>query len=158
MVAWPDYSTLKLIHILSATLLFGTGLGTFFFMVMAVRAGNVDALRVTSRTVVIADFVFTTPAVIVQFLTGIALMRTLGIPMASAWFGIVLALFVFVGCLWLPVVAIQIRLRNLLAELPPGAPLPEEFRCRVRLWERMGYPAGIAMMALFVMMVFKPFL
>lgn len=158
MVAWPDYSILKLIHILSATLLFGTGLGTFFFMVMAVRAGNVEALRVTSRTVVIADFVFTTPAVIVQFLTGLGLMHALGIPLVSAWFGMVLSLFVFVGCLWLPVVAIQIRLRNLLADLPPGADLPEEFRRRVRVWERMGYPAGVAMLGLFVMMVFKPFL
>ena len=153
-----DYSLLKTLHIISSTLLFGTGLGTFFFMVMATRTGNVEALRVTTRTVVIADFVFTTPAVIVQLLTGLLLMQRIGISWQSVWFGVVISLFCFVGALWLPVVWIQLKLRKLMADLPPGEPLPEAFVIWVRRWERMGYPAGIAMIGLFVMMVYKPFL
>ena len=103
------YSAVKLLHILSATLLFGTGLGSAFFMFRAWRAGNVEILHATARSVVIADWLFTTPAVIIQLLTGVWLVGQLGIRWQSAWFLSVIGLYVFVGLCWLPVVRIQIR-------------------------------------------------
>lgn len=155
-LAGLDYSLLKTIHIISSTLLFGTGLGTFFFMIRATRSGNVEAVRVTAATVVLADWIFTTPAVPVQFITGLLLMHQLGIAFDSAWFLLVLSLFCFVGALWLPVVWIQLQLRNMLLTLPEGEPLPERFVRLVRLWECMGYPAFSTMVGIFAIMVYKP--
>ncbi|KHL67751.1 hypothetical protein SF06_34780 [Pseudomonas flexibilis] len=155
---WLDYSLLKTVHIISATLLYGTGLGTYFFMIRASRSDNVQALRVTTATVVLADWLFTTPAVIVQFVTGLLLMERLGISYSSPWFLTVMALFVFVGALWLPVVWIQIVLRNLLRELPAGAPLPARFRRLVRIWEGLGYPAFASGVGVFALMVYKPWI
>lgn len=153
-----DYPLLKTVHIVSSTLLFGTGLGTFFFMIRATRSGNVEAVRVTANTVVIADWIFTAPAVVIQFVTGLLLMGKLGYGFTSGWFLAVFLLFCFVGSLWLPVVWIQIQLRDMLRRLPPGDPLPARFTRLVRLWERMGYPAFSAVVVIFVIMVYKPWL
>ena len=153
-----DYSLIKTIHIISSTLLFGTGLGIYFFMLMACRTGNLEALRATTQTVVTADFIFTTPAVIIQMATGFWLMHLLNVPFASYWFVLVASLFCFVGAFWLPVVWMQIRMRRLIASLPEGAQIPPEFHRLAIKWQRMGYPAGIAMVLLFVLMVYKPFM
>lgn len=158
LLPWLDYSLLKTIHIISATLLFGTGFGTYFFMIRATRSGNVEALRVTAATVVLADWLFTTPAVIVQLATGLLLMDRLGIPFSSTWFLVVMALTLLVGGLWLPVVGIQLVLSKMLRELPPGAPLPERFTRLVRIWEGLGYPAFLSGPAIFALMVYKPWL
>lgn len=154
----PDYHLLKTIHIISATLLYGTGLGTYFFMIRALRAGNTEALKVTASTVVLADWLFTTPAVVVQFITGLMLMQYLGISIGSAWFIVVMLLFAFVGALWLPVVWIQLRLRRQLSELPAGAALPADFTRLARLWEGLGYPAFGSGIGIFVLMVYKPWI
>lgn len=158
LLPWLDYPLLKTIHIISSVLLFGTGFGTYFFMIRATRSGNVEALRVTAATVVLADWCFTTPAVIVQPLTGLLLMERLGIAFTSTWFVVVMLLVAFVGALWLPVVWIQLRLRNLLRELPADAPLPAEFSRLARIWERLGYPAFLAGPVMFALMVYKPWL
>jgi uncharacterized membrane protein len=152
------FALLKMVHIFSAMLLFGTGLGTFFFMVMALRRPERRALQQTLRTVVLADFVFTSPAVVVQMVTGHLLMQALQVSPMSLWFWLVAGLFVLVGLLWLPVVWIQCHLRDLVLGLPDGAALPEEFWRWARRWERMGYPAGVAMMVLLWLMVAKPWL
>jgi uncharacterized membrane protein len=147
-----SYLTLKLIHILSATLLLGTGMGIAFFMFMAVRTGNLEHIRRTARHVVLADWLFTTPAVITQLATGIALMKILGYSFSSAWFYWVIGLFILVGACWIPVVFIQIKLRNLAqAEL-----LPEQFRKLFTIWIYLGIPAFISVLAIFYLMVFKP--
>lgn len=158
LLPWLDYSLLKTLHVISATLLFGTGLGTYFFMIRAARSGNVEALRVTAATVVLADWCFTTPAALLQPLTGLLLMERLGWSFTSPWFLVVGALFVFVGALWLPVVWIQLRLHRMLRDLPPGAPLPAGFRPLVRLWEGLGYPAFLSGPVIFALMVYKPWL
>lgn len=153
-----DYSLLKTVHIISSTLLFGTGLGTFFFMVRATRSGNAEAVRVTAATVVLADWLFTTPAVVVQFITGLLLMHQLGVALTSVWFMVVLGLFCFVGALWLPVVWIQLQLRDMLRDVRPGDPLPARFVRLVRVWELMGYPAFGTVIGIFVIMVYKPWI
>lgn len=155
MLAYP---ILKTLHIVSATLLFGTGLGTYFFMVQALRSGNTEALRTTAATVVRADWIFTTPAVLVQFGSGLLLMRQLHIPLTSVWFLTVLGLFVLIGLLWLPVVAIQIRLRHQLLALPPGGTPTPEFWRLARIWETLGYPAFAGVLVVIGLMVFRPWM
>lgn len=158
LLPWLDYNLLKTLHIVSSVLLFGTGFGTYFFLIRARRSGNVEALRVTTATVVLADWCFTTPAVIVQPLTGLLLMDRLGIGLTSPWFLVVMALVIMVGALWLPVVWLQLRLRDLLRDLPPGAALPARASRLLVLWERLGYPAFLAGPVIFALMVYKPWL
>lgn len=152
-----SYFALKLAHVLSSTLLFGTGLGTAFFMWMAHRSGRVEAIAVTSRHVVLADWLFTTPAVILQPLTGWLLMQRLGMDFGQSWLAATLVLYVLIGACWLPVVVIQLRIRDLAAAaLASGSPLPARYRRLMALWFSLGWPAFLGVLLIFWLMFFKP--
>lgn len=155
-VALSSYLVLKFLHILASTLLFGTGLGIAFFMFMAVRSRDVRVMFVTAKHVVLADWLFTTPAVVVQFVTGVLLMQQLGFSFSSVWFLVVFSLFIFVGVCWVPVVFIQVRMKNLLAECVEVGSLSEGFLRLMRWWVGLGIPAFVCVIALFYLMVFKP--
>jgi uncharacterized membrane protein len=148
------YLGIKLLHILSATLLFGTGLGTAFFMLQAYRSDDTQILRKTAETVVVADWLFTTPAVVLQIATGLWLTHRLGIPYDSLWFIAVIGLFILVGICWLPVVWIQIRVRN---RLRSGSTI-DDCRPMMRSWIALGIPAFGSVVVIFGLMVYKPWL
>ena len=104
----------KFVHLIGASVLFGTGLGIAFFMFMANRTGHAGVIAVTARFVVIADFVFTATSVVVQPLSGFALAWAIGLsPFEEPWIVYSLVLYVLIGLCWLPVIFIQIRMRNL---------------------------------------------
>lgn len=151
-----SYLALKLIHILSATVIAGTGVGIAFFLLMASRSGDPRALLTTSRHVILADWLFTAPAVLIQLITGFFLMAELGYAYASPWFLVVIALFLVVGLFWLPVVKIQYRLHRLAREGVERGVLPGEFRRLMRTWTLLGIPAFSSVLVLFWLMVFKP--
>lgn len=151
------YFILKLAHIVSATLLFGTGLGTAFFMWMAHRSRNVAAIAVTAGHVVLADFLFTTPAAIAQPLTGFLLQQRVGYPLGMRWLAAALVLYAIAGACWIPVVFIQLRVRDLARDaLARGTSLPPDYDRLMRLWFALGWPAFFAVLAVFALMVFKP--
>lgn len=146
-----EYLWIKLIHIISATLILGTGLGTAFFMLRAHLSQNTEAMKVTTQSVVLADWIFTAPAVVVQLLTGLWLTSQLGIPYGSVWFVSVLTLFIFVGVCWLPVVYIQIRIRDIIRN---GGTL-HDYRSLMRIWTGLGVLAFASVLILFYLMVSK---
>lgn len=151
------YFWLRLAHIVGATVLFGTGLGVAFFMLMAHLTRDAAHIARTARTVVIADTIFTATAAVVQPLTGLGLVWWVGYSPFDSWIVVSLALYVFVGLCWLPVVWIQIRLRDLAAaSLRDGAPLPPAYDRLFRLWFALGWPAFAAMVAIFMLMIWKP--
>ena len=151
------YLWVKWIHILSSTLLMGTGLGIAFFMWMAHRRGDVRVIAATTRTVVIADACFTAPAVVAQLVTGIWLTRILGMPLDHFWVKLALMLFVLVGLCWLPVLWLQIRARDLATQaLGQNQPLPAAYHRIMRWWFWLGWPAFISVIAIFWLMVMKP--
>ena len=152
-----SYLLLKLIHLLCAVVVAGTGTGIAFFMFMANRSGNAQAIAVTARHVVLADWLFTAPAVVVQFVTGVLLMIKLGYSFSSLWFLTVVSLFVFVGACWLPVVVIQYRLRRLATESAGVGVIDPAFRSLMRTWTVLGVPAFTTILVIFWLMVFKPF-
>lgn len=152
------YLALKIVHIVSATLLFGTGLGIAYFMWSAHRSRSLEALRVTTRHVVRADWLFTAPAVMLQLVTGVWLMTRLGWGFDSGWFHAVIALFLLAGACWVPVVFIQYGLRTLAARATRWEDLPERYHQLFRWWVGLGIPAFLAVVVLFGLMVFKPWL
>jgi len=145
------YLWIKLLHILSATVLFGTGMGTAFFMLKAYLSHNDQAMKITTGTVVMADWIFTTPAVVIQLATGLWLTSRMNIAFDSSWFVAVISLYAIVGLCWMPVVWIQIRIRNLIAD---GA-AREDYKNLMRAWVALGVPAFSAVLIIFYLMVSK---
>ena len=149
---------LKIAHVISATILFGTGLGIAFFKWIVDRSGNVVAIRVVSERVVLADWLFTTPAIVVQAVTGVALAHLAGFPLSSGWLACAIALYLLAGACWLPVVWLQMRMRDLARRAErDGTPLPEYYRRLARWWFRLGVPAFLSLVVVFWLMVAKPF-
>jgi uncharacterized membrane protein len=158
------YLVVKTLHILSSVLLVGTGFGTAFYLFFANRVpalsgrgASLEAQAVVSRLVVRADLWFTTPAVLFQPLSGFALMKLAGWPLATPWIAASIALYLFAGACWLPVVALQLRMsRMAAAALAAGRALDAAYWRDARRWERLGYPAFVAMVAIYALMVSKP--
>jgi uncharacterized membrane protein len=151
------YLVLKWLHILSSTVLFGTGIGTAFQMVFAMRTGRVETIHSVTSGVVWADWLFTTPAGLLQPATGVALALVAGFPLTEPWLVLTYAAYVFAFACWAPVVRLQIRVRDLAGDaLREGAPLPEEARRLYRIWFALGWPAFGALVGVFWLMVSKP--
>ncbi|MDA7947006.1 MAG: DUF2269 domain-containing protein [Hyphomicrobiaceae bacterium] len=148
---------LKWVHVVSATILFGTGIGTAFYMLMANRRGNVLEIYSAARTAVLADYIFTAPAVVVQLATGLLLVQNLGYSLSDPWILLSLALYFFAGACWLPVVVLQIKMRDIAkTALEAGEPLPGHFQTLDRWWIALGALAFPAILAVLYLMVVKP--
>jgi uncharacterized membrane protein len=151
------YTLLKVTHVIGAAVLLGTGAGIAFFMLMAHRARDPALIAHTAGIVVIADTVFTASAVILQPVTGAALAHIVGYPLWSGWIAWSLALYVLTGLCWLPVVWIQLRLRDLAREaVATGAPLQARYFRLFRVWFALGFPAFAAVIGIVWLMVAKP--
>jgi len=151
------YLALKWLHVLSAAVLFGTGLGIAFFMWLAYQSRDVAAVAVTARIVVIADFLFTLPAVVVQPVTGFWLVYETGYELTELWLLLAIALYLLIGACWIPVVFMQIRARDLaLAARHNHAPLPPAFHRIMKRWFWLGWPAFLSVLAIFGLMFYKP--
>jgi len=145
------YLWIKLLHILSSTVLFGTGIGIAFFMLKAYLSKNDEVMAVTTRHVVVADWLFTAPAVVIQLVTGLWLTSKLNISFSSSWFIAVIGVYILVGACWIPVVWIQMRIRDLIAA---GAKR-DEYKKLMRIWAALGVPAFAGVLTLFFLMVSK---
>jgi uncharacterized membrane protein len=148
---------LRWLHVLGATVLLGTGAGIAFFMVMARRTGRPDLIAHVAQTVVVADLLFTATAVVAQPITGALLAHALGWSLSEGWIVWALSLYVLTGLFWLPVVAIQLRLRDLArGAADGGGELPEAFHRLYRVWFALGVPAFAAVLAIVWLMVARP--
>ena len=150
------YLLLKYAHILSAILLFGTGLGSAFYKWMADRNGNVQNIAITNKHVVFADWIFTTPTVILQPLTGIWMAYLIGWPLTTGWIFISLILYAIAGACWLPVVVLQIKMQKISEQAVINqTELPQLYWKYARTWFWLGVPAFIAMILVVLLMVIK---
>lgn len=150
------FLTLKAIHILSAFLLFGTGLGSAFYKLSADRGGVLENIVITNKNVVFADWIFTTPTVIIQPVTGIIMANMMNLPLTTPWIMLTLILYTIAGVCWLPVVVLQIRMRGLSKQaLENKTALTEQYHRYARLWFWLGIPAFLAISLVIVLMVFK---
>jgi uncharacterized membrane protein len=152
------YLALKFLHVIGAAVLFGTGIGIAFFLFRAARKEEPVAIAATLRTVVVADYLFTATAAVLQPVTGLMLVHLGGYALDQTWILASLALYVLVGLCWLPVVAIQIKMRD-LAERAVAAKeetLPPRYHRLARLWFWLGWPAFLSMLGIFWLMLAKP--
>ena len=148
---------LRWTHAIGATVLIGTGAGIAFFMLMAHRTQDPRLIAHTAGVVVLADTLFTATAVIAQPITGIWLAYELGWSLAEPWLLLSLALYVVTGAFWLPVVWIQIRLRDLArTATAQGTALPARYYRLFRVWFACGIPAFLAVMTILWLMLMRP--
>ena len=154
-MAWID--VLRWLHAIGATVLLGTGVGIAFFMLMANRTRDAALVAHTASIVVVADLVFTASAALLQPITGVLLARLLGWDLTKGWLAWSLALYVFTGFCWLPVVWMQIRIRDLAREAArSGMALPEAYHRLYGRWFWLGVPGFSAVLAILWLMTAKP--
>jgi uncharacterized membrane protein len=152
-----EYLVVKWLHILSSTLLFGTGLGSAFYMFFTSLTRDARVVATVVRYVVIADYAFTTPTIIIQPLTGLYLIHLAGFPLSSTWIAVSIALYFLAGAAWLPVVWMQIKMRDMAkAAAANGAELPPRYWTFLKWWVALGIVAFGALVVVFYLMVAKP--
>jgi len=151
------YLAVKWLHILSSTVLFGTGLGTAYYMYFASRTRDPHIAASVIRRAVIADWTFTTPTIVLQPLTGLWLMQLAGFPLSTPWVAWSIVLYLIAGAAWLPVVWIQLQIRDLaFAASQLKVQLPERFWRLLRAWVSLGIVAFLSLVVVFYLMVVKP--
>lgn len=143
---------LRYLHVIGASVLLGTGAGIAFFMLMAHRTQDAAVIAHTASVVVLADTIFTATAVFAQPVTGVLLARAVGWDLTEGWIVLSLALYVLTGLFWLPVVWIQIRLRDLAR----AGDLGPRYQRLFRIWFACGFPAFGAVAAIFWLMLARP--
>jgi uncharacterized membrane protein len=152
-----EYLIVKWLHILSSTFLFGTGIGSAFYMLFTSISRDVRAIAVVSRHVVVADWIFTATTGVIQPLTGIYMIYLAGFPWTSGWIMWSVGLYLLAGACWLPVVWIQYRMRDMAqVAARDNAELPEQYWRYLRIWVALGIPAFFALVIVFWLMVAKP--
>lgn len=152
-----SYLLVKWIHVLSSTVLFGTGVGSAFYLLFASLRAEPRTVAAVAGLVVWADVVFTATTAILQPLTGLWLAHQAGWPLTRGWLAWSLALYAVAIACWLPVVGLQVRMRNAArAAARAGQPLPPGYWRDLKLWTALGVPAFFAFLALFYLMVVKP--
>lgn len=151
------YFVLKFVHVIGAAVLLGTGAGIAFFMLMAHLDGRPAVVAGVARIVVKADFLFTASAVVVQPITGILLILNVGYSPHETWIVTSIALYLVTGAFWLPVVWMQMRIRDLaVAAVRTGTPLPPAYHRLFGWWFAFGFPAFASVLAIFWLMIVKP--
>jgi uncharacterized membrane protein len=151
------YFMLKFLHVIGASVLLGTGAGIAFFMLLAHRTGDVRTVAAVARMVVVADFVFTATAVVLQPVTGVALAWHVGYSLWDGWIALSILLYLATGAFWLPVVWMQMEMRRLAEQsTAAGKPLPPRYHRLFRLWFLFGFPAFAAVLAIFWLMIARP--
>ena len=151
------YLVLKYLHVIGGCVLLGTGAGIAFFMLLGHLSGTPQIVAAIARIVVIADLLFTATAIAIQPVTGAALAWLLGWSLREGWLACSIVLYVITGAFWLPVVWMQMRMRDLAsAAAASGEPLPEAYQRLFRWWFAFGFPAFAAVLAIFWLMIAKP--
>jgi uncharacterized membrane protein len=151
------YFFLKFLHVIGTAVLLGTGAGIAFFLLLAHRTKKAATVAAVARIVVIADFLFTATAVAVQPVTGILLALEIGFSLRESWIELSILLYLAIGVFWVPVVFMQIRMRDLAAAAArKGRPLPAEYYRLFRRWFAFGFPAFGAVLAIIWLMIAKP--
>ena len=151
-----EYLLLKWLHVLSSTVLFGTGIGSAFYLLLATLRRDARVVAAVAGFVVIADWLFTATTVVLQPLTGAWMVHVAGFSWHTPWLAWSVALYVLAVACWLPVVWLQMRLRNLAREAAATqSPLPAGYWRAFRAWVALGVPAFVAFVAVFYLMVVK---
>lgn len=151
-----EYLVLKWIHVISSTVLFGTGVGLAFFYFAAHKMKDLSAIKFATRMVVLGDLIFTTPSGFIQIISGTLLIYQAGWTLDATWLWVAIVLFSFAGVCWLPVVWIQIKMHNMARDAVELSQLPTIYWRYFKQWVLLGSLAFPALLAVFWLMIARP--
>lgn len=152
-----DLIVAKYLHILSSTFLFGTGVGTAFYLLVVSWTRDAHAVAVMARYVVIADWIFTATTIVFQPLSGVYLARGMGLSLTAPWLYWSFVLYAIAALCWLPVIVLQMKLRDIaVAADERNEALPVRYFGLLGAWVALGVPALLAFLVIFWLMVAKP--
>ena len=141
-------------HVIGAAVLLGTGAGIAFILLVAHLRGEPREVAGVARTVVLADFLFTATAIVLQPITGVWLS---GYSIGDGWIAASIVLYIMTGAFWLPVVWMQMRMRDLAARaVETNSSLPDEYMRLFSWWFAFGFPAFAAVLIIFWPMIARP--
>lgn len=149
-----SYHLLKIIHILSATIMIGTGLGSAFYLYVTYKTARFTTVKEVLKIVIIADLIFTTPSVIIQLVTGLLLSDMLNL-MQTDWFWVVIWVSLGVLIAWLGAVYIQYKLKRTITN---ENSLPKLFKTLMKIWFYLGVLSFLMALFLYYLMIYKPFM
>ena len=151
------YSFVKTLHIISSAVLFGTGIGIAFFMLLSYFTDSLPEKLYAADNTVLADTLFTLPAVIIQPVTGFWLVRQGGYGVMDLWLVATYVIYIIAGVCWIPVVWIQIQLKEMAKQAyDSGETLPPRYHRLFKIWFLLGWPAFTGLVIVFFLMVMKP--
>ncbi len=151
------YLIIKTLHIFGATILFGTGIGIAFFMFRSYFTNDMNEKFYAVRNTVLADYLFTFPAALIQPISGAWLVWKSGFDGTSLWLTTTYVIYFVIGLCWLPVVWIQIQLKKMLQQsIQNKGELPDRYHKLFRIWFLLGWPAFIGLVVILFLMVVKP--
>lgn len=148
-----DYFFLKIIHIISATLMIGTGLGSAFYLYFTYKNSSPETIKDVLKLVIKADTIFTTPSVLVQLITGILLSNQMNLTF-TYWFWVVCSVSLVILVLWVRAALIQLKLRKILER---DEYISDEFHQKMKIWFYLGIPSFLGSIYIYYLMVYKPF-
>jgi len=92
-----------------------------------------------------------------QPVTGLLMVTAAGYPLTNTWLLTSLGLYFVAGLCWIPVVWLQIRMRDIAVRAhEEGVPLSDDYHRHARTWFWLGVPAFLSIVIVFHLMVFKP--
>ncbi len=140
------YFLVKYLHVLGAIVILGTGTGIAFFMLMAHRSRDAAFIARTAGTVVIADMLFTLTAVLLQPVSGGVLMWLSSTAWSERWLMTSLGLYAVAGLFWVPVIFMQIEMRDLARA--GGRAITKSCRRDISHFSTAGFCSGFPVLAL----------
>lgn len=151
------YLWLKFIHVISSTILFGTGIGTACTMFYGHNTKNTQVIAATTRYVVLADWIFTASSGFIQPVTGFWMVYLAGYSWTSLWvLGSIIGYLIAAFC-WFPVVYLQLKMRELADQANRSkTSLPRTYYQYFTYWFCLGWPAFISLVVVFYLMTNKP--
>ncbi len=150
------YPALKLIHVLSATILFGGGIFAALLGTIVFGSGKVKTIAEVGPHIVKLETYLTVLSGLTQIITGLWLASIAGFPVLSGWLGWVLLLFCIAAVCWILGVWLQHRMVELSkTAIETNSELPAEYNERFKIWTFLGLPSTTAMLGIFYLMVFK---
>ncbi|WP_246666929.1 DUF2269 family protein [Bradyrhizobium guangdongense] len=164
-MAWRDsfkwlamiYPALKLIHLVSATILFGGGIFAALLGTIVFGSRKAKLIAEVGPHIVKVESYLTVLSALAQIVTGLWLASLAGFPVLAGWLGWAFLLFCVAGLCWILGVWLQHRMVDLSRKaVETHSELPDAYQKHFRNWTLLGLPSTTAMIGIFYFMVFKP--
>ncbi|MCR2805866.1 DUF2269 domain-containing protein [Paenibacillus soyae] len=148
------------LHLLGVLLAVGNIVTAAFWKVQADRSGQPAVAHAAARNVMLADYAFTIPGLILIVVSGSMMAERAGMSLTGLnWLTLSLVLFAISGIIWgIFLIPLQRRMIRLSAECVAEGRLSQAYRAASRSWAIYGTIATLLPIVILYLMVMQPHL